>query len=203
MVPTNRLAGVIPSRTRVRILVKFFLNPDMRAYLRELATEFNVSTNAVRVELNNLTEHHILKMERDGRTVRYQANTQHPLFPELSSMVRKITGIDELVKSVVDRLGNLEAAYLVGDYARGADSGIIDVVLVGKIDKQQLDDFVQKTEVFIERKIRSLVVSRRELDQLQSKNSLGILFKLWDSRDERGTARRSRMRRRAAGANHG
>ena len=52
------------------------------------------------------------------------------------------TGIDELVRSVVDRLGNLEAAYLVGDYARGIDTGIIDVVLVGDIDKVQLDDFV-------------------------------------------------------------
>jgi len=57
-------------------------------------------------------------------------------------MVRKITGVDDLVKSVVDRLGNLEAAYLVGDYARGVDAGIIDVVLVGDIDRSQLDDFV-------------------------------------------------------------
>src|SRR4051812_26051817 len=108
MLPTNPLAAVISSRTRVSILVKLFLNPGTRAYLRELATEFQVSTNAVRLELNNLTEHHVLTMEREGRTVVYQANTKHPLFPELSSMVRKITGIDELVKSVVDRLGNLE-----------------------------------------------------------------------------------------------
>jgi DNA-binding transcriptional ArsR family regulator len=131
----NVLNAVIPSRTRVQILVKLFLNPGVRAYLRSLAKEFDVSPNAVRTELNNLRLHKVLVSQRDGRNVYFRANTTHPLFPELSSMVRKITGVDELMKSVVDRLGNLEAAYLVGDYARGADTGIIDVVLVGEVDK--------------------------------------------------------------------
>ena len=157
----NGLSAVIPSRMRVQILVRLLLNPGIRAYLRGLATEFNVSPNAVRIELNNLRKHKVLTSERDGRNVFYRANTNHPLFPELSSMVRKITGIDELVKSVVDRLGNLEAAYLIGDYARGADTGIIDVVLVGDIDRVQLDDFVAKTEAYIDRKIRSLVLTRK------------------------------------------
>ena len=176
----NALNTVIPSKTRVGILVKLFLNPGIKAYLRELASEFEVSTNAVRVELNHLTEHKILKSERSGRNVYYQANTDHPLFPELFSMVRKITGIDELVRSVVDRLGNLEAAYLVGDYARGVDTGIIDVVLVGDIDKLQLDDFVQKTGVFIQRKIRSLVLNSEEFERLRGKNSLDPVVRLWD-----------------------
>ncbi|HLN90930.1 MAG TPA: winged helix-turn-helix domain-containing protein, partial [Patescibacteria group bacterium] len=126
---------MIPSRTRVQILVKLFLNPGIRAYLRSLAKEFEVSPNAIRTELNNLSRNKYLVFERDGRNIYYRANISHPLFPELSSMVRKITGVDDLVKSVVDRLGNLEAAYLVGDYARGVDAGIIDVVLGGDIDR--------------------------------------------------------------------
>jgi len=178
----NALNSVIPSRTRVDILVKLFLNPGLKAYLRQLASEFHVSTNAVRTELNHLTDHKILVSERSGRSVYYQANTDHPLFPELFSMVRKITGIDELVKSVVDRLGNLETAYLVGDYARGIDTGIIDVVLVGDIDKVQLDDFALKTEAYIQRKIRSLVLSKEEFDRLMEKNSFDPIVRLWDQR---------------------
>jgi DNA-binding transcriptional ArsR family regulator len=177
------ISGVIPSRTRVQILVKLFLNPGVRAYLRSLAKEFDVSPNAVRTELNNLRLHKILVSERDGRNVYFRANTGHPLFPELSSMVRKITGIDDLVKSVVDRLGNLKAAYLVGDYAQGMDTGIIDVVLVGDIDKVQLDDFALKTEAYIQRKIRSLVLSQQEFEQLLAKKSLNPNVKLWDQRD--------------------
>jgi DNA-binding transcriptional ArsR family regulator len=179
----NALNSVIPSRTRVDILVKLFLNPGLKAYLRQLASEFHVSTNAVRTELNHLTDHKILVSERSGRNVYYQANTDHPLFPELFSMVRKITGIDELVKSVVDRLGNLETAYLVGDYARGIDTGIIDVVLVGDIDKVQLDDFALKTEAYIQRKIRSLVLSKEEFERLLGKNSFDPIVRLWDQRN--------------------
>lgn len=177
----NDLSAVITSRMRIQILVRFLLNPDIRAYLRGLATEFNVSPNAVRTELNNLRKHKVLTSERDGRNVLYRANTGHPLYPELSSMIRKITGVDELVKSVVDRLGNLEAAYLIGDYARGADTGIIDVVLVGKIDRVQLDDFVAKTEAFIERKIRSLVLSRKEFERLEGTKSFRPILKLWEA----------------------
>jgi len=176
----NIIDAVIPSRTRVQILVKLFLNPGIRAYLRGLASEFNVSPNAVRIELNNLRRHKVLVSERDGRNIYYRANEAHPLFPELSSMVRKITGIDELVKFVIDRLGNLEA-YLVGDYARGADTGIIDVVLVGEIDRVQLDEFVAKTETFIDRKIRSLILSREEFGQLKDNKSFNPLLKLWES----------------------
>jgi DNA-binding transcriptional ArsR family regulator len=179
----NALSSVIPSRTRVDILVKLFLNPGLKAYLRQLASEFNLSTNAVRTELNHLTDHKILVSERSGRSVFYRANTDHPLFPELFSMVRKITGIDELVRSVVDRLGNLEAAYLVGDYARGIDTGIIDVVLVGDIDKVQLDDFALKTEEYIQRKIRSLVLSKEEFLRLTERKSFNPIVRLWDQRD--------------------
>ena len=179
----NALNSVIPSRTRVDILVKLFLNPGLKAYLRQLASEFHVSTNAVRTELNHLTDHKILVSERSGRSVYYRANTDHPLFPELFSMVRKITGIDELVRSVVDRLGNLEAAFLVGDYARGIDTGIIDVVLVGDIDKVQLDDFALKTEAYIQRKIRSLVLTREEFIRLTEKKSFDPIVRLWDQKD--------------------
>jgi hypothetical protein len=179
--PTDFLSAVVPSRTRVQILVKLMLNPGIRAYLRGLATEFDVSPNAVRTELNNLRKHKVLTSERDGRKLYYRANTSHPLFPELSSMVRKITGIDELMTSVVDRLGNLEAAYLIGDYARGADTGIIDVVLVGEIDRVQLDDFVAKTEAYIDRKIRSLVVTGREFDALKGKKAFKPMLKLWEA----------------------
>ncbi len=183
------LDGIIGSKTKVNLLVKMFLNPAMKAYLRELAKEFDVSTNSVRTELNNLTENNILIAEKDGRNVYYRANTQHPLFPELSSMVRKITGIDELANSVIERLGNLEAVYLSGDYARGQDTGIIDMLLIGDIDKEQLDDVIVKTERYIKRKIRPLVLAQNEFDQLLEKGSLGNVMKLWERETAAGTRR--------------
>jgi hypothetical protein len=71
---------------RIKLLTRFFFNPLTRAYLRELAKEFNVSTNAVREELNQLTRTQLLTSEKNGRNIIYMANQAHPLFPELRSM---------------------------------------------------------------------------------------------------------------------
>ena len=158
----NLFAGLISSKTRIRLLIRFFFNPGTQSYLRELAKEFNVSTNSVREELNQLTKTKLLKSQKSGRQVFYTANTRHPLFSDLKSMVSKVMGIDQVIDGIVHRLGDLEEAYLIDDYAEGKDSGIIDLVLVGNIDQYHLNDLSRKTERYIKRKIRSLVVSRRE-----------------------------------------
>ena len=58
-------AGLIASKTRIKLLVRLFFNPRTRSYLREMAKEFNVSTNSVREELNQLTKSELLKPERN------------------------------------------------------------------------------------------------------------------------------------------
>jgi predicted DNA-binding protein YlxM (UPF0122 family) len=162
----NILAGLIGSKTRVKLLMRFFFNPEARSYLRELAKEFNVSTNAVREELNQLKKTDLLTSEKNGRQVFYKANTRHALFPELKSMVSKVMGIDQVIDSIIERLGNLECAYLIDDYAEGKDTGIIDILLVGNIDQHHLNDLTRKTEKYVKRKIRSLVLSRTEYQRM-------------------------------------
>ena len=116
-------AGIISSKTRIKLLVRFFFNPKTRSYLRELAKEFDVSTNAVREELNQLKQTKLLKTQKSGRQIFYMANTEHSLFPELKSMVSKVMGIDQVIDGIVNRLGDLERAYLTGDYAEGKPEG--------------------------------------------------------------------------------
>jgi len=161
---SDLFSGLITSKMRIKLLVKFFFNPDTRSYLRELSREFNVSSNAVREELNQLTKTKLLQSEKEGRQVYYKANENHPLFPELKKMVGKVLGIDQVIDGLVNRLGNLELAYLIDDYAEGKDSGIIDLLLVGEIDRYHLDDLSRKTERYIKRRIRTLVLSRSEID---------------------------------------
>lgn len=175
----NLLSGLISSKTRVKLLMRFFLNPQTRSYLRELAKEFDVSTNAVREELNQLTQTQLLKTEKSGRNVFYSANTAHTLFPELRSMVQKVMGIDQVIDGIVQRLGNLEQAFLIADYAEGKDTGIIDILLVGAIDDYHLNDLTRKTECYINRKIRSLVMSREEYQALQHKFSSMPKLLIW------------------------
>ena len=173
------LDSLITSQTRIKLLLKFFLNPESKSYLRELADEFGESTNSVRLELNRLTEAGLLCSCDEGRTKVYRANTKHPLFPEIQSMVRKFTGIDQLIPQVLSKLGDIHSAYIVGDYARGMDSGIIDLVLVGEVDRAYLQNLTSKLEPMIRRKIRTLVLSDAELEGLKSTLKLDEAITVW------------------------
>ena len=163
----NLFAGLISSKTRIKLLIRLFFNPNTRSYLRELSKEFGVSTNSVREELNQLKKTGLLESEKDGRQIYYQANTGHPLFPELKSMVSKVMGLDQVIDGIVNRLGDLELACLLDDYAEGKDTGIIDLLLVGNINQYHLNDLSRKTERYIKRKIRSLVLTREEYEALK------------------------------------
>jgi predicted transcriptional regulator len=177
----NLFAGLIASKTRVKLLIRFFFNPEARSYLRELAKEFNVSTNSVREELNQLTRTKLLISEKDGRQIYYSADTSHPLFPELKSMVSKVMGIDRVIDGIVNRLGDIEQAYLIDDYAEGKDTGIIDLLLVGNVDQYHLNDLARKTERYIKRKIRPLVLSREEYKELLPKLEKRPCVLIWEA----------------------
>ena len=171
------LDTLITSKTRVKLLLKFFSNKHSKAYLRGLAEEFGESTNSVRHELNNLSGAGYLISKENGRTIEYQANIGHPLYPELKTLVHKYLGLDHIVENVIKKLGVVQMAFITGDYAQGKDTGIIDLVLVGKIDKQIFDDLVVKAEKLIKRKIRGLVLTSKEYKAL--KNTLVPEKALW------------------------
>jgi DNA-binding transcriptional ArsR family regulator len=175
-------SGLITSKTRIKILMRLFLNPKGEAYLRELAGEFNASPSQVREELRQLNDAGILESSKNGRQINYRANPKHPLFHELQSMVQKALGMDRILDSILDRLGNLEEAYVIDDYAEGKDTGIIDLVLVGDIDQTNLADLVKKTERYIDRKIRTLVLDSEEWDKMATGLQKRPLLRLWQSK---------------------
>jgi hypothetical protein len=148
------LETLITSKTRIKLLLKFFSNQGNQAYLRALADEFGESTNAVRVELNRLSDAGLLESEAAGNTILYKANQKHPIYRDIRSLVSKYLGFDQIIETVLDRLGDLEQAVVVGDYAKGQDSGVIDLRLIGHIDLQYLSQLILKAEGLIKRKIR-------------------------------------------------
>jgi len=172
--------GLITSKVRARILMRLFLNPDQNAYLRELAKEFEVSPSQIKDELDNLSKVGLLSKEKGGRQINYSANRQHSLFPELHSMVKKAMGMDRILESIVMRLGKLEKAFVMDDYAEGKDSGIIDLLLIGDIDQETLTDLTAKTERYIQRKIRTLVLTNKEFFDSYSIFEQRSLLLLWN-----------------------
>ncbi len=148
------LESLITSKTRLRILVKFFINVSTNAHLRGLAEEMNESTNAIRKELNNLSEAGYLEKENQQNRISYKANTQHPLFSTLQKIIHKYIGLDTIVEMVLQRMGAVKKVILEGDYANGKDSGIIELVLVGS----ELNiDYIQQLSLKIEKEIKRKV----------------------------------------------
>jgi hypothetical protein len=178
---SDLFSGLITSKTRVKLLLRFFMNAEASSYLRELAREFNTSSNAVREELNQLTKTNLLKAQKNGRQICYKANQEHPLFPEIRSIVRKVMGIDQVIDGILIRLGDLKSAYLIDDYAEGKDTGIIDLLLVGNIDQYHLNDLSRKVEQYIQRKIRHLVLTSSEFSTFKANLNSRPNLLIWDS----------------------
>ena len=148
------LNKLITSKTRLRLLIKFFINQANSGYLNGLASEFNESTNSIRKELNHLSEAGYLQKYKDHNKVGYKANIKHPLFDILQKVVYKHLGLEEIVERVLERMGPVQKILLVGDYAQGLDSGTIDVVLIGnKLNTEYIEALEEKVEGLIERKV--------------------------------------------------
>jgi hypothetical protein len=157
------LDTLITSKTRLKLLVKFFLNASTRSYLRDLEAEFGESTNGIRVELNRFEEAGMLVSHFEGNKKIFSANINHPLFKDINSILLKYTGIDQVVQNVLKRLGGLEQAWLVGDFARGRDSDTISLLLIGdKINQEALAGYISRVEGMTERKIQYRMIKPEE-----------------------------------------
>lgn len=126
------LDTLITSKTRLKLLIKFFVSASNRGYLRGLADEFKESTNAIRKELNQLTEAGYLIREDNEHKIYYRANVKHSLFQSLQGLIHNFLGIEAFVDQVLERAGDVEEVTLLGDYAQGVDSGHIEVLVKGK-----------------------------------------------------------------------
>ena len=125
------IEALISSKTRIKLLLKFFLNSKNTAYLRNLEDEFGESTNAIRVELNRFEEAGFLTSSAEGNKKIFTVNTKHPFFPDINKILMKMTGLEYVVDYVLQRIGELDKVFLVGNLARGKNTDIIDLVLVG------------------------------------------------------------------------
>lgn len=174
------LQSIITSKTRIKLLLRLFLNPSTVGYLRGLAEEFNESTNSVRTELNRFEEAGMLQSKADGNRKMYRANTAHPLFPEIQSILKKVTGIDEIIQKVVQRLGGVDEVYLTGDLAEGKDVPVIDLVIIGsEIDRTYLQQLCNRAEEWVSRNVRTLVFTPEEFAQWQTSWEQKLL-KVWE-----------------------
>ena len=165
------LGSLITSKTRLRMLIKFFVSAANNGYLNGLANEFNESTNSIRKELNNLSGAGYLLKSKENNRIIYNANTSHPMFEVLQKIVRQHLGLEDIVETVIDRIGNVDQIALTGKYAMGIDCGNIEIIINGSnVNKEYLENIKPKIKKKIGREVSFL------LNQRLDSNSI-ILFK--------------------------
>lgn len=126
------LDALITSKTRLKLLIKFFVSASNHGHLRGLADEFRESTNSIRKELNQLSEAGYLEKEHVQNKVIYRANIKHSLFQPLQKLIHTYLGIEDIVDHVLNKSGDVEEVSVVGDYAKGLESGVIEVLILGQ-----------------------------------------------------------------------
>ncbi len=162
------LNQLITSKTRLRLLIKFFISQANRGYLNGLATEFNESTNSIRKELNHLSKAGYLERYKDDNKVGYKANIKHPMFEILQKVVYKHLGLEDIVEHVLEQIGDVEEIHLIGDYAKGLDSGKIEIMLIGNdLNDNYISSLEKKVEKIIERKVQ-FYIANKAIDSLSS-----------------------------------
>jgi len=174
------LDSLITSKTRIKLLTRLFLNSNSYGHLRGLQTEFGESSNAIRLELNRFEQAGLIISHQEANRKVYAANTAHPLFPEINSILRKHLGLDQLIENVIERLGAVEKVFLTGDFAVGKESPSIDMILVGNnLNVEYLNKLIAKSQKLVKRSIHYTIFNTDEvLAKLAVINSNGILL-LW------------------------
>ena len=155
------LSELITSKTRLRLLIKFFISQANKGHLNGLALEMGESTNSIRKELNHLYDAGYLNKNKLNNKVEYNVNVKHPLYSTLKKVVMKHLGLEDIVETVLDKMGNVKQILLIGDYAKGIDSGNIEVFLIGRnLNMDYIENLEGKIEKLINRKVTFYLSSK-------------------------------------------
>ncbi len=155
------LNQIITSKTRLRLLIKFFISQANKGYLNGLAAEMGESTNSIRKELNHLHEAGYILKSKNNNKIEYEVNSNHPLYETLRNVVLKHLGLEDIVESVLEKMGNVNQIFIIGDYAKGIDSGNIEVILVGEdLDLKYISQMEKKLEKLISRSVSFYLASK-------------------------------------------
>ena len=160
------LGELITSKTRLRLLIKFFVSQANRGYLNGLATEMGESTNSIRKELNHLHDAGYLQKEKSNNKINYKANTEHPMFSVLQKVILKHLGLEDAVEIVLERMGAVEQIILIGNYAKGIDSGKIEIIIVGQVlNISYVINLEEKLEKLINRQVAFFLSASHTLSE--------------------------------------
>ncbi len=161
------LEKLFTSKTRVKLLTLFLLNPETDMYFREIVRMTNENNNAVRRELRNLEEMGLLSSMKKGNLKYYTVNKKMPIFTELTNIILKTEAVGKMLIESMRTIGEIRAAFVYGSFARGSASGKsdIDLFIIGRVNEDELIRNIEKLEMQISREINYVLFTDEEVKE--------------------------------------
>lgn len=161
------LQKLFTSKTRVKLLTLFLMNPEREMYVREITRNIDENINSVRRELANLEEIGLLTSKRKGNLRYYVTNRKMFIYDELTSIILKTEGIAKFLKDNLSEIGDIKIAFIYGSFARGkamAESDI-DVLIIGDVNEDELIVAVREIENRLLREVNYVLFIPEEFEE--------------------------------------
>lgn len=156
---------LFPNQYRRKVLALLLMQPEQKMHLRELARQTQAAPGTLKKELDALCFVGLLRSERVGNQVHFQANQDHPVFAELQALVRKTTGLADVLRQALQPLGEqVELALVFGSMASGsAHAGSdVDLLVVGSASFAQVVEATYAAQAPLGRDINPKVMTATE-----------------------------------------
>ena len=142
------LESLISSKTRVRLLTLFLLNPGSEFYIRQIVRMTGENINAVRRELANLESFGLITGKKKGNQQYYTVNTGHFLYADLQKIVLKTEGVARIIGEALAGEEGITCMFIYGSFAKGTSGAKsdIDIFIVGSIEETRLIPLVHECE---------------------------------------------------------
>jgi predicted transcriptional regulator len=137
------LKALFSSKTRIKLLTTFLLNPDEEYFIRELTRKLDEQINSIRRELDNLKKIGLLKSRVRNRKKYYYSNKDFVIFNELKDILLKAMNTDSDLIKQIGRIGNIDLLVLSGVFV-GKESPV-DLLIVGDVNKEKLQKLLAES----------------------------------------------------------
>lgn len=165
------LVDIVSSRVKAEILRLLFGLCLPELHLRELVRRSGLSLGTVQQELRRLTRIGLVLARRDGNRVCYKANSEHPLFPEIKSIVIKTDGLAGLLTQALEAKGIL-VAFVFGSVARGeaGPESDVDLMIIGTVGLREVSQRLSGLAGQLGREINPYILTPAEFCDRRARN---------------------------------
>ena len=157
------LPQILSSKARAEIFRLLFGLREKELHVREIERQSGLSIGTVRQELQKLVHMELLSARRDGNRLYYQANKEHPLYPDICGLVRKTSGLVEVLKGALDKKG-VRVAFVFGSIAEGQEGARsdVDLMVIGEVGLRTVSKWLSSISEEIDREINPHAMSAKE-----------------------------------------